>query len=150
MVGEQFRDVVDDLIGVDISRKMIAKAEEKRIYDRLFCRDIIDFLEETADRDLDLVIAADVLIYLGRLEPFFNSVRKRMASGGHLLFSTEKLDSDGDYSLLKTGRYSHSEEYIRSLARKNNFTIALCREVKLRKEKNKWLAGFVFALRKNV
>lgn len=147
LTGEHFRDVVDDLTGVDISDKMLAKARDKQIYDRLFCSDIIDFLEEESAPDLDLVVAADVLIYLGRLEPFFSSLRKQMASGGYLLFSTEKLDSDGDYSLLRTGRYAHSENYIRSLARDNGFKVDVCEEVKLRKEKDKWLSGFVFGLR---
>lgn len=148
LVGVQFHDVVDQLVGVDLSEKMLAKAGEKDIYDELHCDDIVEFLDKESTRDFDLVMAADVLIYLGELENFFKSLSRRVKSGGYLLFSTERLDSKGGYSLLKTGRYSHSEDYIGSLATKYGFKVEVCREVDLRKEKDKWLRGCIFALQR--
>lgn len=146
LAGVQFQDIADHLTGVDLSEKMLVKAGEKDIYDELHCGDIVEFLEKESDRDFDLLIVADVLIYLGELESFFKSARRRIGSGGYLFFSTEKLNSAGDYSLLKTGRYAHSEVYIRALAARYGFRVEVCREVKLRKEKDKWLQGYLFAL----
>jgi predicted TPR repeat methyltransferase len=147
LAGNQFSAIVDKLIGVDLSEKMLEKAADRQIYDRLLCSDIVDFLEGGSDSGFDLVIAADVFIYLGELGPFFRSVRERIERDGYLLFSTEKLATDGDYRLLKTGRYAHSEAYIRSLAAKHGFKVQVCKEVdKLRKEKDKWLTGLLFAL----
>ncbi len=147
LAGEQFRDMTDQLTGVDLSEKMLNKAEERGIYDRLFCDEIVDFLEGDSESGYDLVIAADVLIYSGELESFFRSVRKRLESGGYLLFSTEKLESPGDYGLLKTGRYAHSEAYIRSLSAENGFRVESLEEVdRLRREKDKWIRGYLVAL----
>jgi len=148
LAGEQFRDFVERLIGVDLSEKMLAKAEERGIYDQLCCGDIGDFLAAAGEADFDLVLAADVLIYLGELETFFSRVRQRLEPGGYLCFSTEKLDTAGDYRLQKTGRYSHSETYLRTLAAEHGFEVEICREVSLRKEKDRWLRGYLVALRR--
>lgn len=148
LAGGQFRERVEHLTGVDLSGKMLAKAAERGIYDRLCCKDIADFLAGEAAADFDLVLAADVLIYLGALEPFFEQVGRCLAPGGYLLFSTERWTGNDDYVLQKTGRYAHSEGYVRKLAAGHGFEVEVCREIELRKEKNQWLRGCLLALRR--
>jgi len=148
LAGEQFRELVERLVGVDLSEKMLAKAAEREIYDHLCRGDIGDFLATDGEADFDLVLAADVLIYLGELDVFFRQVRQRLEPLGYLCFSTEKLETAGDYQLQKTGRYAHSETYLRTLAAKYGFQVDECREIKLRKEKDQWLRGHLVILRR--
>jgi predicted TPR repeat methyltransferase len=148
LAGEQFRESVERLIGVDLSEKMLAKAKERGIYDQLCCSEIGDFLAAGGEADFDLVLAADVLIYLGDLEAFFSQIRRRLEPGGYLCFSTEKLEMAGDYRLQNTGRYAHSEVYLRTLAAKHGFQVEVCREISPRKEKDQWLRGYLLVMRR--
>ena len=148
LAGVEFRGMVELLSGVDLAEKMVAKAAERGIYDQLVCSDISDFLAAGNDSDFDLVFAADVLIYLGELEDFFRQVRQRLEPDGYLVFSTEILTGAGDYRLQKSGRYAHSEGYIRDLSARYGFTVAGCQEANLRKEKDQWLRGYLVVLRR--
>ena len=60
------------------------------------------------------------------------------------MFSVES-QVDGQYSLLETGRYSHSENYILNKA-SDGFKPIESQEVKLRKEKQSWVIGQIFVL----
>jgi predicted TPR repeat methyltransferase len=148
LVGSRFRDIAKQMIGVDLSGKMLAKATEKGIYDELHCGDIVEYLDGYDGR-FDLVIVADVLIYLGDLAPFFASVQNRIGLNGYLLFTVEKLQGTGDRQLQASGRYGYAKEYLVGLAGKYGFSVGACREVDLRKEKGRWLQGYLFVLRKN-
>jgi len=149
LAGAQFRGLVEQLVGVDLSVKMVAKAAAQGIYDQLTCSDIADFLATGTGPDFDLIVAADVLIYLGDLEPFFGQIRDSIKPGGYLVFSTEILGGLGDYRLQKTGRYAHSERYLKALAARHGFGVELCREANLRKEKAQWLRGYLVVMRRD-
>ena len=62
--GAEFRDLTETLIGIDISDKMVAKAERKNIYDELYVNDLIGGLKELGVK-FDLFISSDVFIYVG-------------------------------------------------------------------------------------
>jgi predicted TPR repeat methyltransferase len=62
-----FRDMAGTLVGVDLSPGMLARASERKLYDRLVTSDIIDALRDT-ECAWDLVLSADVFIYVGALE----------------------------------------------------------------------------------
>lgn len=148
LVGRYFADLVDYLIGVDLSEKMLAKAAAKGDYAELHCRDIIEFLDEFSGQ-VDLLVAADVLIYLGDLQPFFSRADKVLRPGGKLLFTTEKLPGTGERRLETSGRYSYSDDYIKRLAAEGGFAVETCREVDLRMEKGSWLRGCLFVMGRN-
>lgn len=61
------------LVGVDISRKMVSKAAERGIYDRVITGDMTQTLTEFASDPVDLIISADVLVYYGRLDYLFQA-----------------------------------------------------------------------------
>lgn len=145
LVGGRFRDIASHMLGVDLSGKMLAKAAEKGCYDELHCEDLLDFLQGGIHL-FDLVIAADVLIYLGDLAHFFGAAHQCLAPDGHLLLTIEKLLGPGDRRLQPSGRYAYSEEYLVNLAGQHGFSVAACQEVDLRKEKGEWLKGSLLAL----
>jgi predicted TPR repeat methyltransferase len=106
--------------------------------------DITNYLQSNKE-SYDLTFAADVFVYLGDLQPLFEAIADRSASGACLLFSTE-LSEDQEYVLRSTGRFAHSERYIRKLAEQNGFEIARCKTGNLRKHRGGWIAGQYFLL----
>lgn len=123
LMGVELRARVDHLEGYDLSANMLAKAEDKGIYNHLDQADLSLGTAEArlinADLDAgraDLVAAADVLMYLGDLEPVFMLSSALLSTGGHLAFSVEHLmDGNDDFRLQPSLRYAHSPAYIERL-----------------------------------
>ena len=106
---------VDTIVGIDISSQMLKQAGELGVYRELIHEDLAEFLARTQSR-ADLVIAADVLIYVGELSSLFHSIGRILEPGGLFAFTVELTTSDKDCHLLPSLRYAHSESYIRRLA----------------------------------
>jgi predicted TPR repeat methyltransferase len=101
--------------GVDLSPRMLAQAASHAHYAKLLEADLEQFLSASPGESYRAVVAADVLIYLGELATLFEQVSRVLHPGGLFVFSVERL-AGGNYSLLPTGRFSHSRAYLRSLA----------------------------------
>src|SRR5690606_39249945 len=83
----------DHLCGVDLSPAMIEQAKKCNVYSALHVADLHEFLE--ADQTTwDLVVAADVFNYIGPLDRVFAALRKRLASGAWLAFTTESTEEN--------------------------------------------------------
>lgn len=108
------------LTGVDVSGQMLERARALQRYERLVHTDLIEHLETTPDR-YDLVVAADVFIYVGALEAVFAGVRRVIEPGGVFCFSVENIADDRDYALLPSLRYGHSTAYLQGLAQTHGF-----------------------------
>lgn len=145
--GERVRDIVDEIRGVDLSPKMLQQAERKGIYRSLHAEDIVEFLERSLREypRYDLVLSADVFVYIGNLAPIFQAVRQAASAGALFVFSVEDLPQ-GSYKLLPSGRYSHSAAYIRELAAQHGFTQAHFEQCELRKEREAIILGNIFVL----
>ena len=95
------------------------------------------------------MIAADVFVYLGALEPVFEGARRVLEPGGVFCFSVEALDdASGDCLLLPSLRYAHSAPYLRRLAAAHGFEVAALEEHPLRRDERApvrglyaWLVG---------
>ncbi len=122
LCGPLVRPIVAQVDGVDLSPKMVEKARALKVYERLVPSDIEDYLRTTELR-YDLILAADVFIYIGDLEPVFSAVAKVMDRGGVFCFSVEIPDSSQDIELKTSLRYGHSEPYVRDLASQHGFEI---------------------------
>jgi predicted TPR repeat methyltransferase len=116
---QPFADAID---GVDVSGAMLGKARQLGVYRDLTHADLATFLAETS-RSADLVLAADVFIYIGDLSPVFQSVRRILAPAGCFAFTVELSPEGQDFSLLPSLRYAHSESYIRRLAQTHGFKV---------------------------
>jgi predicted TPR repeat methyltransferase len=102
------------LVGVDLSPRMLAKAEKRRAYDALIEADMIAFLAETEER-FDLVFVADALIYFGALDGFFAAAARVMPAGARLAFNVETTEA-APYALLPSGRFAHALGALRDAA----------------------------------
>lgn len=147
LVGAAVHDIVDELEGVDISAKMIDQSRRKALYNALYVDDAAAFLGRSAEHgsDYDLIVAADVFIYVGRIDAIFAAARRRLAEGGLFVFSVETLDR-GDYALRQSGRYAQSDNYIHRLAREYDLAIEARLDVVVRTENDIGIEGAVFVL----
>ena len=122
LCGPLIRPLAEAVDGVDVSSVMLKRAGQLGVYRDLIHADLVPFLAETS-RTVDLVLAADVFIYVGELSAVFRSVRRILEPGGCFAFTVE-LSLDGqDVRLLPSLRYAHSEHYIRRLAQEYGFKV---------------------------
>ncbi len=145
LTGEAFRSLSRELHGVDVSANMLARAGEKGVYDRLEREDIVTYLDNCRRR-YELFIAADVFIYIGRLDWLFAGLGRCAAPGAFLAFSVERCDEGQDYCLRPSGRYAQSREYIERLAGEYGWAIVSHRHHGIRLEEGQWIEGDLFVL----
>ena len=69
LMGEAIRPIAGTLAGIDLSAGMLAKARGKCVYDRLVEGELVGFLRAETRGGADLVLAADVLVYVADLPP---------------------------------------------------------------------------------
>ncbi len=75
LCGPLVAPMVDHLDGVDLSRNMLEKARRLGVYRHLVHAEIAEHLRRTDER-YDLVLSADVFIYIGDLEAVFEGLRR--------------------------------------------------------------------------
>jgi predicted TPR repeat methyltransferase len=147
LVAKQFRDLAGHITGVDLSTVMLAEARAAGSYDELVCDDVIDYMTANESR-FDLVLAADLLIYIGELEEFFAAARRVLRPGGMMAFSIETIEGS-NYSLRRTRRYAHSLAYIGDLAGRHSFSILETRPTAIRRGDGGRVDGHIIVLRRD-
>jgi predicted TPR repeat methyltransferase len=145
LCGLAFRDLAGTLAGVDLSANMLARARERGVYDHLIHGDLVEALRASRGA-FDLILAADVFIYVGDLGPVFPAVADALRPGGRFAFVVE-ADDGADYVLRPTRRYAHPPEYIRVLARSCGFAERSCNRALLRMQGNERIEGDAYLLR---
>ena len=144
ILGEKIKPFCDQLVGVDLSSNMLLKAKKKNIYNELVHQDITEFLS-SKPLQYNYYIFTDVFIYIGELRDIFSIIKERSEMGGILVFTTEDTKKD-DYFLEKTGRFSHSKEYIKSLSQEFSYQIIHSEIQNLRLENEKFISGGFYLL----
>ncbi len=152
LCGPLVKPHIRHLTGVDLSEAMLAKAAALGVYSELVQGDLVSHLRAT-QRRYDLVLAADVFIYVGELDGVFSAVRDATLPGAVFCFSAEVpptaaapgrpkqgqpprgAESDTQCAnvgaavagqgvqLLPSLRYAHSEGYLRRLAAQHGFDV---------------------------
>ena len=105
LAGPRLRGGRSRLVGVDLAPRMLDKARDRGVYDKLVEAEMIDFLEGTPER-FDLIFAADALIYLGELDGFLRAAAEILEPGGLLAFNIETTKK-ARWELLPSGRFAH-------------------------------------------
>jgi predicted TPR repeat methyltransferase len=146
LVGVAVRGMTDRLTGVDLSPRMVEKARQKEVYDELHVADIVEFVGPLAEA-FDVVLAADVFIYLGDLEPVIRGVAAALGPRGVLAFSVEEGAAGSSYSLQSSGRYAHSRTYVETLAAGAGLEELRVTRLDLRVEAGRAIPGLLFVFR---
>lgn len=147
LCGPLVKAFADRVDGVDLSSKMIARAGELGVYSSLVQADVGSFLQGT-DQRYDLVLSADVFIYVGALEAVFAGVQRVLEPGGLFCFSVERADDGVDYFLTPGQRYAHSEGYLRKLAAASGLVVATVLAHPIREEQQQAIDGLFVYLSK--
>ena len=145
--AEFYRPFAKSLTGVDVSSKMLEKADEKKIYTSLEVFDILG--EWKFPRKFDLIYSSDVFVYFGNLDSIIKSAAAYLVSCGIITFSVEKLqDSCLDYQLFPSGRYAHSQAHITDCLTRHGFQLIETAKADIRKQSGIQVKGLLIAARK--
>jgi predicted TPR repeat methyltransferase len=154
LLGKLLKSRSDWLAGVDLSPAMLASASRSGVYDRLDEAELHQHLDAAPAARHDLVVATDVFIYIGALEPVFRAVARVLAPAGRFAFSCEALaESDAraarpGWALLPSLRYAQSERYLLSLAAAHGLHLERRLDAPLREEQGRQVAGLYTVLRR--
>ncbi|MDX3805970.1 MAG: methyltransferase domain-containing protein [Bosea sp. (in: a-proteobacteria)] len=117
LMGEAIRAESGFLAGCDLSPRMIARAQAKTqadgapLYDKLATAGLTAFLVSRPDESADLVIAADVFVYLGELGPSFTQSARVLKPGGFFAFTVQSHEGEG-VVVGKDRRFAHAESWL--------------------------------------
>ena len=145
LCGSLIAPRADTIDGVDVSGAMLEQARKLGVYRELVHADLGEFLAATALRP-DLILAADVFIYVGDLAAVFRSARRILEPGGCLAFTVELAKKGHDIQLLPSLRYAHSEAYVRRLADEARFTGVRISEAPIRHDQTRPIMGLYIYL----
>lgn len=148
LCGPLLRPLCKRLAGVDLSARMIERAQERGGYDELVVSELCEFMQ-SRPRQFDAVVSADTLEYFGALDQVSRTANHALREGGLFLFTVEALpaDSTEPYKLLVHGRYAHGEQYVRHSLETAGFEILELRSEVLRMECLQEVAGFLVVAR---
>lgn len=147
LAGIYLENISEHMVGVDLSEKMIKKAELRNIYDVLTVSGITQYFA-AHDFHPDIVISADVFVYIGDIADVFHDVSATLEDNGLFVFSTEDTQDTETFLLKKSGRFGHNEKYIRALAEDNGFNVADNEKTIIRYEAGEAIHGQVYLLQK--
>jgi predicted TPR repeat methyltransferase len=134
------------LTGVDVSSKMLKKAYEKKIYNRL---EVFDILQDWVfPEKFDLIYSSDVFVYFGNLDTIIRSASSYLVDEGKIAFSVEKLKDSSAYQLFPSGRYAHSQEYIQECLNRHGLQLIEIKEADVRNQSGNPVKGLLIVAKK--
>lgn len=134
-----------DMDGVDLSARMIDKARETGRYRTLAVADITTFLGGAAAPLYDLIVAADVFVYVGDLRAVLEAAHRRAMPEARFAFTVQSLPGEG-FHLGADMRFAHSARYIHDTAATTGWRVDLLTPATTRQDAGKDVAGFVGVL----
>jgi predicted TPR repeat methyltransferase len=147
--GELLKGYANRLIGVDLSSKMLAIAEQKHLYDELIESDILAFLQSQPEETYELIVAADVLVYSGDLAAIIAAVSRVLKLKGIVAFNLE-ISRQDDYLITDSGRFAHSKNYMDQLALKNHLQLLQYQTAVMRTQNEIAVSGHFYLLEREV
>ncbi|MBX9930466.1 MAG: methyltransferase domain-containing protein [Methylobacterium sp.] len=148
LMGEALTGRSQNLVGVDLSPAMLVRAEKSGHYRRLVAGDLRTFLIAEPEGIADLVVAADVFIYLGDLVPIFAAIATTLKPEGFCAFTVQSHEGD-DVVLGEDGRYAHGDAFLRQAATACGLAVRLFEEAAVRRERGAAVPGRVVVLERS-
>ncbi|NNM70921.1 class I SAM-dependent DNA methyltransferase [Enterovirga aerilata] len=145
LAAEVFRPQCRRIAGVDLSPAMARKAEAKGIYDEVEIGELLPWLEAWPEGAADLVLAADVFVYLADLAPVFAAAARALDREGLFAFTVQHHGGDG-IILGEDQRYAHGEAHLRSLAAASSLDPVILERVSTRQDRGQDVPGLLLVL----
>lgn len=136
------------LTGADISARMLEVAGNRAVYDALVECDFLEWLPRQPAGSFRLVMAADVLNYIGTLSPVLAAAAHALSPGGHFVFSLEKPEAGAPVHLTSALRFQHDADAVIAWGAQHGFEVAAQAEAEMRIEAGKPVIGSLLALRR--
>jgi len=140
LCGPLLRPFTRLLTGLDLSQAMLDQAAARNVYDRLVLADLVDHLRSSSERH-DLIVAADVFIYVGELDAVFAGVMRVLRPGGVFCFSVEHAQDDRPVALNSHLRYAHSLPYLQGLAQRHGLRLLRSLAEPIRQDRTQAIPG---------
>ncbi|MBU6461312.1 MAG: methyltransferase domain-containing protein [Bradyrhizobium sp.] len=142
LAATAFAKEVDRFTGIDLSPRMIERARLTGLYAELEVADMAQGLRGKPDVSVDLVLAADAMVYVSDLAPVLREAMRVLISGGLFAFTVETHDGEG-VTIGGGLRYAHSAPYVRAQVATAGFKLAQCEDLSARNEDNLPAPGLV-------
>jgi predicted TPR repeat methyltransferase len=142
LAATAFAREVDHFIGIDLSPRMIERARATGLYAQLEVADMVQGLLNKPDASADLILAADAMVYVSDFVALLAEVKRVLAPGGLIAFTTETHEGDG--VMLGAGlRYAHGAAYVRSSISDAGLALSRLDVLSARNEDNTPVPGLV-------
>jgi predicted TPR repeat methyltransferase len=148
LMGEAIREEAGFLAGCDLSPRMIERAQAKTraegapLYDKLAVAGLTSFLVSRPDASADLVVAADVFVYLGELLPAFSQSARVLKPGGLLAFTVQSHAGEG-VIVGPDRRFAHAEGWLRERLAQAGLSIVLIEPASTRQDRGAAVPGLL-------
>ncbi|MDP2419253.1 MAG: tetratricopeptide repeat protein [Hydrogenophaga sp.] len=146
LCAQRMQGRVDRIDGVDLSPVMVAQARASGLYQHVQEGDLLAFLRGQTS-PVDLIVAADVFIYVGALDEVLTAARACVLPGGVFAFSLEQAPPGQDLVLQPSLRYAHSRGYIERLAAMNGWQVERLEAASIREDQQRPVMGWYVHLK---
>jgi len=148
LAASTFAREVDHFVGIDLSPKMIDQARTTGFYETLEIDDMVQALQRKPDASAELILAADVMVYVSDLMPVLGEVKRVLTVGGLVAFTLETHSGEG--VVIGEGlRYAHGAEYVRKAVSGADLELLSLEEASPRTEDNQPVFGLVVVARRS-
>lgn len=143
-------DMCNDMTGADLAEGMVEVSDDKDIYNDLYVAEATSFLlaAEEENESWDLIVATDVLPYIGDATAFIAAAASRLTPGGVLTFSTETLPDLMDWKVTPYHRYAHSRSYVEAEASEVGLKLIDVADIVVRHEEGAPIPGHLYVFGK--
>jgi predicted TPR repeat methyltransferase len=145
LMAQALAEVVEQAEGVDLSPRMLAQAARTKLYAALHEGELVAFLKTRAAGEADLIVAADVFVYMAALDAAFREAHRALARGGFFAFTVQAHEGEG-FVLGDDSRYAHGEHYLRALAADTGFAVVAFERVSTRQDRGVDVPGYLLVL----
>lgn len=151
LCGPLLKPYAKRLVGVDLSAKMLEKAEKRGCYDGLLHAELTECIAAYPAK-CDVIVSADTLVYFGDLRAVCAAVAMALLPGGYFVFTVERAaeNSPQGFKIQPHGRFSHTDTYIQDVMASAGLMLSKLERVMLRYEAGEPVDGYLVVARKIV